>query len=289
MNITTPITTIVTHANCPDGKASAIILNRFFPEARVIFLQYNSKQHLELEAKPGMLFCDFSPPRERIQDFVQAGAYVLDHHKYAKDIVEAFGDHGVYASEEERGVSGAVLAYREVIEPIFGEMEDPRRLATLAGIRDCWVKESPLWQEAAEQAAALQFFDWEYLLSKGFGVEEMELGKYLYQKTLTKAKDIVANNLLDCGKIAIMSGLETSDVADALFEINPKIDILAGFAFVIENNKSKMVVSLRSRTGVDVGCIAKRNGGGGHGQAAGFSIEAPAKQWEAISEILKRI
>jgi oligoribonuclease NrnB/cAMP/cGMP phosphodiesterase (DHH superfamily) len=280
------INTIVTHANCPDGKASAIILHKVFPDAKVIFLQHNSKPHLELEAKPGMLFCDFSPPRDRVQEFVDVGAYVLDHHKYSKDVVEVFGDHGVYAGEEERGVSGAVLAFREVLAkatPYPGPATYD--LATLAGIRDCWVKESPRWLEAMEQAAALDFFDTDYLLANGFGEKEKALGPYLYQKTLAKAKETAENKLMFFGNMAIMSGIDTSDVADVVFVMHPNTNILAGFQFVIEDNKAKMVVSLRSRQGTDVGIIAKANGGGGHTNAAGFSRNMPldgCSQWQCI-------
>lgn len=294
MKITDEIKTIVTHASCPDGKASAIILRNVFPDAEVKFLQHNSKEHLELPAEPGMIFCDFSPPRERYKEFVNAGAYVLDHHKHQKDIVEAFGERGLFADEsKEPGYSGALLAYKvwennTNIDWRLAQIDNTLRdFATLAGIRDCWVKESPRWIEACEQAAALHFYSEEYLLENGFSEAEKKLGKYLYEQILKKAKKTAQEKLIIRDKIAIMSGLETSDVADAAFELYD-IDVLVGFGYVIEDGKSKVIVSMRSRNGCDVGAIAKAYGGGGHTQAAGFQISNGNEIVDSIFEILKR-
>jgi len=113
------IRTIVTHENCSDGLASAMILKSVLPGANVVFLSYNSAAHKELSAIPGMIFCDFSPYVERVQEFIDAGAIVLDHHKYQKDVVEAFGANGVFADETTNpGVAGALLAYQEVWLPL---------------------------------------------------------------------------------------------------------------------------------------------------------------------------
>ena len=79
--------------------------------------------------------------------YMIAGAIVLDHHKSTKHIVLEFGENGVYADEKtEPGVSGAVLAFREVWKPIEAEAakdtdvvsvthEYIRNFARLAGIR----------------------------------------------------------------------------------------------------------------------------------------------------------
>lgn len=110
---------IITHDNCSDGLASAMIIKDVCPGATVIFASYNSAVHRDLIATPGMIFCDFSPHPDKVQDFVKAGAIVLDHHKFQKDLVAAFGDLGVFADEVDKpGVSGAVLAYNEVWLPL---------------------------------------------------------------------------------------------------------------------------------------------------------------------------
>ena len=65
---------IITHDSCPDGTASAMILHDALPEAAIEFVQYNTPSREQLEVTNGMLFCDMTPPRERVQEFVDVGA-----------------------------------------------------------------------------------------------------------------------------------------------------------------------------------------------------------------------
>lgn len=164
------VTRIVTHASCADGVASALILRDVLPGREIVFLQHGSHEARTLAATPGTLFCDFVPPCDRIAEFVAAGAIVLDHHRGACDIVEAFGPLGVFADEAtEPGVSGAVLAFREVWEPryqaerqMFRHEGMIRKFAMLAGIRDTWQRNHQDWQDACAQAAELTFFPFEH-------------------------------------------------------------------------------------------------------------------------------
>lgn len=133
------IKTIVVHDNCPDGLASAILLHDVLYDAEIKFVQYGTDAYKALTPAPGVLYCDFSPPirtkkvvadgaetyvideedRAKLQEFVAAGTLVLDHHKTAKPIVEAFGDNGRFGDEvSEPGVCGALLAYRHVWLPL---------------------------------------------------------------------------------------------------------------------------------------------------------------------------
>lgn len=273
MEIKDKITTIVTHKNCPDGKASAIVLKKAFPEANFVFLSPSSKEHLELQPAPGMLFCDFCPHPTTYQQFIDAGAYVLDHHKHAKDIIAAFGDKGVFADEEkEPGVSGAVLAFREIYCPKFGyDNTDLYRFVTLVGIRDCYVKNSPLFEEACKQSAMLNFYSEEYILSHEITEADYILGDYIYANGLKKAKETADKKLIIKDRIAIMAGTDTTDTAGFVFDQHD-VDMLAGLRVIIEAGEAKVTVSMRARGKVDVGAIAKVNGGGGHTNAAGFSF-----------------
>lgn len=273
MEIKDTITTIVTHKNCPDGKASAIVLKKVFPEANFVFLSPSSKEHQELQPTTGMLFCDFCPHPTTYQQFIDAGAYVLDHHKQAKDIIEAFGERGVFADEDkESGVSGAVLAFREIYCPKFGyDNTELYRFVTLVGIRDCYVKNSPLFEEACKQSAMLNFYSEEYILSHEITDADYILGDYIYANGLKKAKETADKKLIIKDRIAIMAGTDTTDTAGFVFD-QYDVDILAGFRVIIEAGEAKVTVSMRARGRADVGAIAKANGGGGHTNAAGFSF-----------------
>lgn len=143
------ITHLITHANCPDGIASALIIKDALPDVRVSFVHYGTEEHRLIDPAPGMLFCDFSPwlpkladPRaavvdgglsfeltdkgvlalrelalreELIKRWREAGVIVLDHH--SRDVVEPYGELGIFG-ENERLESGAWLAYEHVWAPI---------------------------------------------------------------------------------------------------------------------------------------------------------------------------
>jgi len=136
------VTTIVTHKDCPDGVASALILRDALPDRRIVFLAHGSAELRDFPAEHGQLWCDIVPPRERVKEFVDAGAIVLDHHRGARDIVEAVAENGVFADEEaEPGVSGALLAYREVSVALGRADARLESFAKLAGVRDTWQRD----------------------------------------------------------------------------------------------------------------------------------------------------
>lgn len=208
------VSRIITHDNCPDGLASAMILHDVYPDAQIEFVNYNEPSHARLEATPHMLFCDICPPHERLQGFVDAEAIVLDHHGTQKKVVLSFGDRGVFADEhKEPKVSGAVLAYREVWRthdlltpyPRKGftapwRREKIARFAQLAGIRDLWRTEDPSWKDACIQASALMFFGPERLLGTHppwLDDGELYVGEILLAKRLTAARQIAEHGLQD--------------------------------------------------------------------------------------------
>ncbi len=287
------VRTIVTHDNCPDGVASAMILRDVLPDARVIFARYGSPEIEALPAEPGMLFVDFSPPAARVAEFVEAQALCLDHHKTAKDVVAAFGDNGRFGDEAaDPGVCGAVLAYRcvwKVLRGHHGCEAIVSEFAELAGIRDTWQRQHPQWEVACAQAEALTFWPRERLLRAvpNEWPEMLAIGGVL----LVKKEEAVRRSIRDAqrttiagARVVIIPTVETSDVMEALVG---ETDIVAGFAFRCEpDGVEKMQVSLRSRD-LDVSAIAKQYGGGGHTRAAGFTVCAmPKGPYDTLGELL---
>jgi oligoribonuclease NrnB/cAMP/cGMP phosphodiesterase (DHH superfamily) len=279
---------IVVHTPCMDGLASAMILLDAISDAEVVFCNYGTQQ-LELECEPGMLFCDFTPARERVSEYVKAGTIVLDHHVYAKDIVEAFGANGVYGNDEP-GVSGAVLAYRHVWCPVFDRPWAPGhrapnatgRFAEFVGIRDTWQKDHPRWNEARELHAVLEAFPKEHWLTEG-GIRnaldalDHGVGAALLQSKQRELAQIASRSVLR--RIVSVSGKQqtwglsavnaalVSDLAELLRTLG--VDVLVNVQTEIEDGSVWFRVSLRSAV-VDVGALAKRYDGGGHKAAAGF-------------------
>lgn len=275
------VTTVVTHADCPDGIASAMILHDALPHARIIFARHGAPETVALRAEPGMLFCDFSPPEARVVEFVDAGAIVLDHHRTARAVVEAFGPLGVFGDEvTDHGVCGAVLAFREVWRPLVpgAEYQAPGPVgdfAALAGIRDTWQRHDPRWEEACSQAAALTFWPVAQLLAARPQAwpSLMAIGPTLQERRAESVTRAIRDGMcirVGTREVVILATTDTSDAMDRLGAAG--VAMVLGFAYRCEAGKPRMAVSLRGR-GVDVASLARADGGGGHTAAAGFTVD----------------
>ena len=279
------VRTIVSHADCPDGIASALILRAALPGACVVFVEHNTPEQAALPATEGMILCDVVPPRDRVSEFVRAGAIVLDHHKGARDVVEAFGERGVFADEKaEPGMSGAPLAHREVFCALRDDDPEVKRFARLAGIRDCWLTDDPDWEEAAAQSSALIFFGYQRLAEQippdrppHLTEAQMSVGRAQRATRLASATATADKKLhhLRPG-VAVYNDRDRllSDVAGLAFERNASLRVICGFHYKVTSDSAMLLVcSLRSKPDdVDVARIAKRQGGGGHTCAAGFGV-----------------
>lgn len=311
---------IVTHENCADGTSSAMILRDVLPKAKVTFCQYSTKLHDQIPAEPGMLFCDFSPPVRRVQEFLDVKTIVLDHHGGpAKESTLAFVEKGLGAFADEKtdpGVSGAMLAYREVWQPLAtNELEaralgllrgqdlvEARRLdlieglATLAGIRDTWQKQSPDWDLACATAEATRWWPWDVVEKtswKNWEAELFKIGPLLMARNMrTVDKCIEGAFRFTTGKgrkVTVFEGLKpSSDAAEKLGETN---DLTIGLGFLVEDSTPKMIFSTRGRGTFHCRNLAMAHGGGGHVKAAGFSVllqPSSPQPYELARQLLER-
>lgn len=292
LEVLTKLRHLVTHENCPDGVASAMIIKDAIPEIKVTFVNYNTKELAELEPEAGMVFCDFAPPRDRVQDFVDAGVVCLDHHRASKDIVSAFGPLGVFADEDDNpGVSGAVLAYEQVWKPLVLSRGNNdalssdvvREFAVVAGIRDTFQKKDSRWRQACEQAETLMFYpedlllglpsqQWPLLVEKSH--PDVKIGTLLFDRRLKGAKRAADNGyrfVTRAGTRAVVfdNVRASSDAADYL---GAKADIVVGFSTRATDGKPTVTFSTRSHTDFDCAKFCKQMGGGGHTRAAGFTV-----------------
>jgi hypothetical protein len=210
------ITDVITHDSCADGVATAILIHDVLPDVKIHFLQYNTPEYRAFTPGPNQLWCDFSPLPERAQEFVDAGALVLDHHKTAKAVVAMFGENGVFGDEvTDPGVCGAVLAYREVWLPLHQvrldldalayagtlteeddldelrqdslyEVAEAAHFAHLSGVRDTWQTKDPFWGDASVLVEALRFMPIEAWLAIKRPFKEANLKLWQDRKSLGK-------------------------------------------------------------------------------------------------------
>lgn len=292
----------VVHANCADGRASAIILHAALPDAEIVEVAHDSTVHQAIEPTEGVLFCDMVPWLPKIgkadpigdefcrkcllSDWVDSGAIVLDHHDGTRDIVSAFGERGVFG-ENEHGESGAMLAWREVLRRVYrhdvetgvANIRDVAHantstwlLAQYASVRDTWQRDNPEWQISCEVSEVLCFLPLDECLLRGAGgvlAIARDIGPILWSKKQKAAEKAAANAVrmtIAGRRVAIISSVSlTSVLGDA-------VDVVAGFDYHHEGGGVFLKWSLRSHAGVDVSAIARANGGNGHKAAAGFRM-----------------
>lgn len=313
---------VVSHKNCADGLMSAMIVKAALfaqVEDRIEFVQYNTREHAKLKAEEGLLFVDMTPPPDRVQEFIDCGALILDHHKGQEDMLKLFGEDAVYA--DKPGVSGAVLAsylYRSIHEDglYYSLSEDTLRmryLAQLVGIRDTWQRDSEFWDEANNLSAALRALPEKLWLDEvtpllpfsKLTLGLVKMGHYFrndhiqsVEESLTKCtrvygKDYVAD-VLNSTHSPLISDIAESRRSKPELSYS-KLDVVIGYqCFSTEDGRYKMVCTMRSvADDFDVLSIAKRfPGGGGHTKAGGFAREfdrAPTiSPLELIKEVLHK-
>lgn len=222
------VTHIYVHDRCPDGLASAMILKDAFKmlgmNPPITFLTHNTEEHARAgcevlcsESNDPLpwsrpLFCDIAPyDAYGCQGCLDNGAIVLDHHVGTKEVVQRFGQLGVYAdADTEPGVSGAVLAFREVWMAVLNDQvlgpaaaKQPsnlvyraiRQFAEAIGARDTGATDHPLFQQGQWTSKMLMSRSPEYWLNarcpdtrNGFLTSEpylmsteLDIGRALYE------------------------------------------------------------------------------------------------------------
>lgn len=298
---------IIAHRNtdglCPDAVAAVLLLRDALGSVPVTWVNYTDVARREIRPEPGLLFIDMTPHVDRYKDgtitassmyylraLADAGTIVLDHHRGTADVVVAFGDRGVFADEvRDRGVSGAMLAFREVWSPTYhaARIRDDDKhdralhLADLAGIRDTWLHGDPRWREACAQAAALAWWPWADLDAARLAAHldaMIALGPTLVLRNENRARQCLASawrGTLAGQRVIIFEGSshDASNVADIMDG-----NLVVAFHYEIDEEQAPVMrASIRSRGSINCDALAKLHGGGGHRGAAGFThrIDGP--------------
>jgi len=303
------------HESCPDGSASAFIcaaaLHELGVKPKFWSLQYGSELMSKLEPRPGQLFVDITPPKERWEEWKSVSPIVLDHHETVKHVTEGLG--GVYATNERH--SGAQIAFEEVF--LATNIQDPMlltawgNLANLSMVRDTWKKDSPLWREGCAIAMAMLFEGSRGLVERAQKLGANALNAEEFQKLLDIGHKVLNSNDRRVEKVAEGAHHETysfdreykvsyfnctekilSDVANHL--INNGGNISIGYFYLFEDGATRAVVSIRTDGSVSAKAIAEALGGGGHERAAGFRLSegdliSPYKIYSIVSETMVKI
>jgi oligoribonuclease NrnB/cAMP/cGMP phosphodiesterase (DHH superfamily) len=266
------------HADCPDGFGAAWAVWRAWGEQGA-FQPHHHDDPLDAAAAPGglLVFVDMAPQAEALERLAQdAGRLVvLDHHvssmeSYAsrKGLLEEMrrGGHHVEFDLEH---SGAVLAWRY----FHGGAPVPALLQYVEDL-DLWSHRLP---HSAEVNAAIssyprRFEDWERLSQApveqlaGEGTPILRALRVETERTLSFAHPVS----LDGKPIeAVNARQQRNSIGHELAE-RAAFGIPWGLVYRLSGDR--VDVSLYSVGDLDVARIAARFGGGGHRNAAGFSV-----------------
>jgi hypothetical protein len=263
---------VLYHASCPDGFTAAWAAWRKFGDAaEYLPVQYGPGQVPPDVTGRDVLILDFSYPRALLLEmYAKAKSLrVLDHHVSAQKDLAGL-DFCVFDMER----SGAGLAW--------DELHDREQLASRPDLVD-YVEDRDLWRFKLPDSRAInayigsfefsfekwteladEFIDSERIVGIG---EALLRGVDRYVASMAKQARLVtlAGYVVPCVNAPY---LNTSELVGHLAEQVPEAFAVGWF----QRGDGLYQYSLRSQGSFDVSELAKQFGGGGHRNAAGFTV-----------------
>ena len=262
---------VLFHASCSDGFCAAWVYRRYANlhcEFRAI--QFGS-QPPSVEDRP-VVVLDFSFPRDQLLEMQEQARsiLVLDHHKTAAEDLEGL-DFCVFDMDK----SGARLTWEYFFDPQSNsDINQPPWLVPYTEDQDLWLWKLPDSRaiNAAIGSYPRLFHVWDELAARPREELTLEGNAILrYQDRLIRPRvKSHAWTTIDGYRVPITnSTCLSSEIGNRLAKNHP-----FGVVFFV-TKESRYVYNLRSvgAEGVDVGEIAQRYGGGGHRNAAGFTLD----------------
>ncbi len=281
---------IAYHAHCIDGFTAAWacnegLLNQYkVPQAAIQLLpvEYDKINVFEREAMKhdAVYIVDFSVPLATLSKLQQweVMTTVLDHHKTAAELYSTCltDSHGADI-HFDMNESGATLAWKY----FFGHT--PVMLPKLLA----YVADYDLWKFELKDTRHINRFlriqeqtleHWSYLVhdfSYGCSLKDaIAQGKAIdsYHKNIVKSLCEGAESVELAGQIGLTVNCSPQFSSDVGHELANKSGT---FGATWQQVQGSVKISLRSNRDFDVSAIAKQFGGGGHKNAAGFTLSSP--------------
>jgi oligoribonuclease NrnB/cAMP/cGMP phosphodiesterase (DHH superfamily) len=265
------------HANCYDGFCAAWIVHKKYPDAEFHAAHYNTDPP-DVRDKD-VLICDFSYPRDvllKLRDEAKT-LWVLDHHKTAQANCE-----GLDFCTFDMGKSGARLTWEHLFP---GEGERSPFIVDYTEDRDLWRWDLLHSKEinAAIRSYPMDFDEWSNLEQRlSFGVQSVvtegeAILRFQQQyidmaKTCCREVDLSLHEAWGYGDVPIVNApyFGISDLLNAICEERKEQGKTPIAVAWFQRKDGMYQYSLRSIGDIDVSAIARKYGGGGHKNAAGF-------------------
>lgn len=257
--INTPEPNVVLyHADCADGFGAAWAIWKRFPKADYIPVKHGQDPPSGLKGKH-VVMADFSYSRDVIEHINQQAAsfQVLDHHVTAQAALA-----GLPYAYFDMKKSGAVLAWE------WAHQQPVPWLLQYIQDKDLWEWRLP---QSREISAALASYPFDFSVWNELDKSVLEIeGRAILRLEKNLIGTIIEEAVLVSfeGETvpAVYSPIMTSQIGERLCQGFP-------FCIIWHQQDQRRYFSLRSRKGTtDVSAIAAKFGGGGHVNAAGFSL-----------------
>lgn len=256
----------VYHDNCLDGIFSAWVVNEYFEgQVKLVPGDYNDSD-LDINQFKGrdVYLVDFSFSREvtlKIKE-VAKSLTVLDHHVSAKRNI---GD--LFHIDSSR--AGCLLTWEH-----FFPITTPPKQLLLVNDRDLWKFEYPETKDFVAYAFAneLTVRNVDKLINEVSITEACKVGKVLNRRQQIEVNKLKKNTFMmtidDVEVPVVNAGYEYAS------ELGNQLSVGHPFAVVYQDLPNGRRFSLRSQKDTtDVSLVAKKFGGGGHKEAAGFMLD----------------
>lgn len=259
------------HASCYDGFGAAYSAWKALKESAEYIPVSYGKPVPEIPDGSTVFIVDFSYPADDLLALAERmqQVYVLDHHKTAKEALEPLiGVRENLYIEFDMERSGALMTW----DYFFQKGSAPALIKHISD-RDLWKFEMMMTKEvhAALTANPMDFELWdEFATHEGLSTLKAE-GAAMLKMKLEQVNKICEKAYMakvgDFEVPVVNTSLSWSEVGHKLLELYPEAPFAASFT-VFED---KIMWSLRSEDHrEDVSAVAKKFGGGGHRNAAGF-------------------
>lgn len=273
-------TIVIYHANCQDGQASAYAAWKNLGDEGVQYLayHYSNPPPEDLKGKD-VYILDFSFPKAILKTMAKKARtlVLIDHHKTTFDDLgyEGFekyiGLHEDISVVLDKNKSGCVLAWE-----FFNSALPVPKLLLHVQDRDLWrwelenTKEICLGLAFKVPTCDPETFP---LLSVVNEIDLLRIGQILsQQQEISLAIALKRSHKADINSLETLACNASSELASELGNRLAKETGTFGVVYSYDGGSKLWLYSLRSIGDFDVSEIAKEFGGGGHRNAAGFSL-----------------
>lgn len=274
------------HFPCHDGFMSSVIAQRRWPQCQQLPTNYGQPVPINIEGL-NVLIADFSYPPETLRAMKAKSIVVLDHHKTAEAQLKEFAvpiqmtadgtgpDVAPIVANFDMARSGAKMTW----DFCFPSVKTPQLIEYVQD-RDIWTKKYP--ESGAVQrlleSYGYDYENWDALLTlfeqsgnlANYLQSALAIDRYYHRQVEEMAKTAVVRDIGgEVVPVAYVPYAYVSDVGAKLLEMHAG----APFVALIVKAHGGTTYSLRSTDDrMDVSAVAKRYGGGGHRNSAGFRM-----------------